>query len=113
MKTKEERERMKEVRRFWKTKPPKLVITMFDSAHFDWFRFRNQFEIKSTNVVYLRRQTFLTLKSWRNPIPLSGKRNPEKVIAIAKVTRLSKIRVNVCTVRNLTIGLQILKLQKL
>ena len=35
-----------------------------------------------------------------------------KVIAIAKVTRLSKVRVNVCTVGNLTIDLLIVKLQK-
>ena len=34
----------KEERRFWKTNFPKLDIIMFDSAHFDWFRFWNQFE---------------------------------------------------------------------
>ena len=48
----------------------------------------------------------------RNPIPLSDKRNPEKVIAIAKVTRLNKLRVNACSVKNLTADLQIAKQQK-
>ena len=30
--------------KFSKTKYPKLVITMFDGTHFDWFRFWNQFK---------------------------------------------------------------------
>ena len=48
----------------------------------------------------------------RNPIPLSDKQNPEKgnSIAIAKVTWLNKLRVNVCTVKTLTINLPIIKL---
>ena len=48
-----------------------------------------------------------------NLLPLSDKQNPEKIIAIAKVTRLNKLGVNVCTVRNLTIDLLNVKLQKL
>ena len=36
----------------------------------------------------------------------------EKVTAIAKITRLNKLRVNVCTVRNLTLDLLIVKLQE-
>ena len=48
----------------------------------------------------------------RNPIPLNDKQNPEKgnSIAIAKVTWLNKLRVNVCTVKTLTIDLPIIKL---
>ena len=48
----------------------------------------------------------------RNPIPLSDNEIQKKVMAIAKVTRLNKLRVNVCTVRNLIIDLLIVKLQK-
>ena len=47
MKKKEEREKeekKKEDYKFYKTKLPKLVIPKFDGTHFDWFRFRKQFE---------------------------------------------------------------------
>ena len=59
MKTKKERERMKEVRRFWKTKPPKLVITMFDSAHFIGLDFGTNLKVKLTNLIYLDIKLFL------------------------------------------------------
>ena len=36
----------------------------------------------------------------------------KKVMVIAKVTWLNKLRMNVCTVRNLTIDLVIVKVQK-
>ena len=38
-------------------------------------------------------------------------RNPEEGNSYSKVTRLNKLRATVCTVRNLTINLLILKLQ--
>ena len=52
MKKKEEREKEENKKeysllddwKFSKTKLSKLVITKFDSTHFDWFRFWNQFE---------------------------------------------------------------------
>ena len=31
-------------RKFFKAKVPRLIITKFDSTHFNWFRFWNQFE---------------------------------------------------------------------
>ena len=54
------------------------------------------------------------LEKWavRNPTPLVINEIQKKVMAMAKVTRLNKLRVNVCTVRNLTIDLLIVKLQK-
>ena len=55
------------------------------------------------------------LEKWagRNLISVSDKRNPEKVNTIAKVTKLNKLGVNVCAVKNLTINLLIVKLQNL
>ena len=54
------------------------------------------------------------LEKWteRNPIPLSDNEIQKKVMVIAKVTRLNKLTVNVCTVRNPIIDLLIVKLQK-
>ena len=49
------------------------------------------------------------------PIEENRQQNREiqkKVTAIAKVIRLNKLRVNVCTVKNLAIDLVIVKLQK-
>ena len=58
-----EREMRKEERRFWKTNFPKLDIIMFDSAHFDWFRFWNQFESQIDKCDLPQVSNFLTLRS--------------------------------------------------
>ena len=60
-------------------------------------------------------QLIEVLEKWtvRNFLPLVINKIQKNVMAKAKLTRLNKLRVNVCTVRNVTIDLLIVKLQKL
>ena len=68
--------------KFSKTKYPKLVITMFDGTHFDWFRFWNQFKSQIDKFelfqvlifffFYLKELVILKVRLWIDSLPFTS-----------------------------------------
>ena len=91
----------KEDRRFWKTKLPKLVKPpMFDSAHFDWFRFWDKFECQSdkcdlpqvSNFSYLKELVISKIRRLIDSLPFTSEGYTKaKNILMTKYVKLRKL----------------------